>query len=137
VVSAVRRKLKGNRLFIGGKSMGGRIASQIAAAGLDELSGLVFLGYPLHPPGKAEQLRAEHLSRIGKPMLFVQGANDTFGTAEELRPIVKRLKPAAQLYAIAGGDHSFKVPKKSALPQEQVYGSAQDEICNWLHKIIA
>jgi uncharacterized protein len=137
VVAAVRRKLNGNRLFIGGKSMGGRIASQIAAAGIDELSGLVFLGYPLHPPGKPEQLRAEHLSRIGKPMLFVQGAKDTFGTAEELRPIVKRLKPAAQLYAIAGGDHSFKVPKKSAIPQEQVYDSAQDEIANWLLRIVS
>jgi predicted alpha/beta-hydrolase family hydrolase len=104
---------------------------------MDELSGLVFLGYPLHPPGRPEQLRSEHLPRIGKPMLFVQGANDAFGTVEELRPIIKKLKPAAQLHAIAGGDHSFKVPKKSAIPQDQVYLTAQQEIRNWLQKVMA
>lgn len=137
VVSAVRKKLNGNQLFIGGKSMGGRIASQIAATGVDDLRGLVFLGYPLHPPGKPEQLRDEHLPRILKPMLFVQGAKDTFGTAEELRPILKKLKPTAQLQEIAGGDHSFKVPKKLGIPQEQIYSTAQDDIVSWMQKIIA
>jgi predicted alpha/beta-hydrolase family hydrolase len=137
VVDAVGNKLNGNKLFIGGKSMGGRIASQIAAAGVDDLRGLVFLGYPLHPPGKPEQLRAEHLSRIRKPMLFVQGANDAFGSAEELRPILKKLKPAAQLYEIAFGDHSFKVPKKSGIPQEQIHRMAQDHIAAWLQKLIS
>jgi uncharacterized protein len=134
VVDAVRNKLNDNKLFIGGKSMGGRIASQIAAAGIDDLCGLVFLGYPLHPPGKPEQLRAEHLPRIRKPMLFVQGANDTFGSEDELRPILKKLKPAAQLYAIASGDHSFKVPKKAGISQEQIYHMAQDTIVDWIQK---
>jgi uncharacterized protein len=137
VVDALRHKLNGNQLFIGGKSMGGRIASQIAAAGVDDLRGLVFLGYPLHPPGKPEQLRDKHLSQIRKPMLFVQGAKDTFGTEEELRPILKRLKPVAQLQVIAGGDHSFKVPKKIGIPQEQIYRMAQDDIIAWLQKIIS
>ena len=91
---------KQDRLMIGGKSMGGRIASQVAAEGVEELAGLVFLGYPLHPPGKPDQLRSEHLSKIGKPMLFVQGARDPFGTPDELRPIVKKLK--ASLYAVEG-----------------------------------
>jgi uncharacterized protein len=134
VVERVRANLRGNKLFIGGKSMGGRIASQIAA-GVDDLSGLTFLGYPLHSPGKPEQLRAEHLASLRKPMLFVQGERDNFGTADELSPIIKRLKPGAQLYTIAGGDHSFKVPKKLNIPQEEIYQAAQDEIARWLQTI--
>ena len=135
VIEAARKKLKGNRLFIGGKSMGGRIASQVAAAGVEDLSGLVLLGYPLHPPGKPEQLRAEHLAKIREPLLFLQGERDPFGTPDELRPIIKKLKPRAELYAISGGDHSFAVPKKLGIPQADVYCAAQDEIARWLQKI--
>jgi uncharacterized protein len=129
-----RDTLRGNNLFIGGKSMGGRIASQIAATGVADLRGLIFLGYPLHPPGKPEQLRAEHLPSICKPMLFVQGERDPFGTADELSPLVKRLKPAAQLCVIGAGDHSFKVPKRAGIPQERIYKMAQDEIARWLQQ---
>jgi predicted alpha/beta-hydrolase family hydrolase len=125
------RKLKANRLMIGGKSMGGRIASQVAAQGVEGLAGLVFLGYPLHPPGKPEQLRIEHLPNVQAPMLFVQGARDPFGTIDELQPIIKQLKRRATLYAIEGGDHSFKVPKRGHPSQEQVYETAQDEIARW------
>ncbi len=134
VIEAVSKKLGDNRLFIGGKSMGGRIASQVAAQGLDGLTGLVFLGYPLHPPGNPEKLRAEHLSKINKPMLFVQGERDPFGTPDELRPIIKKLKPAATLYSIALGDHSFAVPKKAGLSREEVYANIQDTIVAWLAK---
>src|SRR5438445_11236852 len=77
------KKLKTNRLVIGGKSMGGRIASQVAAAEADRIAGLVFLGYPLHPPGKPDKLRAENLKVIHAPMLFVQGSSDVFGTESE------------------------------------------------------
>lgn len=131
-IAAVKadRRLKQNRLMIGGKSMGGRIASQVAAGGVENLAGLVFLGYPLHPPGNPAQLRSEHLSAIGKPMLFVQGARDTFGTPDELRPIIKKLK--ASLYPVEGGDHSLAVAKKWPLSQEQVYEAAQDEIARWV-----
>jgi predicted alpha/beta-hydrolase family hydrolase len=125
-------RLKSNRFMIGGKSMGGRIASQVAAEGTEEIAGLVFLGYPLHPPGKPEKLRAEHLPRIGKPMLFVQGARDPFGTPDELRPMIKKLK--ASLYAVEGGDHSFTVAKSWPVSQEQVYKDAQDEIAQWLRE---
>ena len=154
VIEAARRhkKLKGNRLVIGGKSMGGRIASQVAAAIFLEcggstplsktpksqrtpnydISGLVFLGYPLHPPGKPEQLRDAHLKDIRAPMLFMQGSRDAFGTPDELRAVIKKHRLPASLYVIEGGDHSFKVPKSSGLLQQQVYDSAMDEIARWL-----
>jgi predicted alpha/beta-hydrolase family hydrolase len=95
VIEAVREQVKSCRdaLAIGGKSMGGRIASQVAAGGVSELAGLVFLGYPLHPPGRPDRLRAKHLSDVKAPMLFVQGSRDAFGTPDELRPIVAPLDP--------------------------------------------
>jgi hypothetical protein len=96
VVETIREKKIGRgTLVIVGKSMGGRIASQIAAAGASDVEGLVSLGYPLHAPGKVDQLRAKHLSDIKVPMLFVQGSRDTFGTPDELRPIIKELKAPA------------------------------------------
>lgn len=134
VIEAVRKhkKLARNRIAIGGKSMGGRIASQVAAAGVGDLAGLVFLGYPLHPPGKPEKLRSKHLPMIKAPMLFVQGSRDVFGTADELRPILKKLGPHATLRVIEGGDHSLKVPKSAGVTQEEVYKTVQDEITRWL-----
>ena len=99
-------------LVIGGKSMGGRIASQAAAAGPLPIVGLVFLGYPLHPPGKPEQRRDAHLPEISVPMLFVQGSRDPFGTADEIRALLPRLAPTSELYDVREGDHSFKVPAR-------------------------
>jgi uncharacterized protein len=96
-------------LVIGGKSMGGRIASQVAAQKIDGIAGLVYLGYPLHPPGKPEQRRDRHLPDIVEPMLFVQGTRDLFGTAAEIRELLPRLNPRATLFDVADGDHSFKV----------------------------
>ena len=130
------KKLKKNRLVVGGKSMGGRIASQVMAGEekatfADDVAGLVFLGYPLHPPGNPARLRVEHLEHIGKPMLFVQGTRDALGTPDEIQPFIKNLRPAAKIYPIEGGDHSFKAPKKFGLPQEQIYEAAMDEINNW------
>ena len=126
------RKLKKNRLVIGGKSMGGRIASQVAAVAPDGIAGLVFLGYPLHPPGRPDKLRDAHLKDIQAPMLFVQGARDTLGTAEEISAVIKRLRLRAKIYAIEGGDHSFKVPKSLGVPQENVYETIMDEIPKWI-----
>lgn len=125
------RKLKGNKLIIGGKSMGGRIASQAAAINPDGVDGLVFLGYPLHPPGRPEKMRDEHLPKIKAPMLFIQGSRDAFGTEDEIRAIIKKHRLPATLFAIAGGDHSFKVPKSAGLPQQQVYENVMDEIVKW------
>ena len=98
-------------LFIGGKSMGGRIASMVAAAGVDGIAGLIFFGYPLHPPGRPEQRRDVHLPSIREPMLFIQGSRDEFGSADELRAVLPRLA-RAELVEIADGDHSFKTRQK-------------------------
>jgi predicted alpha/beta-hydrolase family hydrolase len=99
-------------LFIGGKSMGGRIASQVAAQGVDGVAGLVYLGYPLHPPGKPDQRRDRHLPDINLPMLFVQGTRDEFGTADEIRALLPRLNPRSVLFDVVDGDHSFKTRVK-------------------------
>jgi len=139
VIETVRKhkKLGQNKLAIGGKSMGGRIASQVAASGMGgagDLAGLVFLGYPLHPPGNLDKLRAKHLPDIKAPMLFVQGSRDSFGTPDELTPIIKKLKTPAELYVVEGGDHSFKVPKSAGVTQEEVYRSVLDKIAGWLKR---
>jgi uncharacterized protein len=128
-------QLKKNRLVIGGKSMGGRIASQVAAADASRLSGLVFLGYPLHPPGRPDKLRDEHLPDIKVPMLFCQGARDAFGTEAEIRELVKRLGLPAEMYVIDGGDHSFKVPKSAGVPQTQVHENVMDQIAEWVQTV--
>jgi len=129
-------------IFIGGKSLGGRMASHIAAAGAtaggldedwwDRLSGLVFLGYPLHPPGRPEQVRVSHLPRIVLPMLVVQGARDAFGTPAELRLFFDVLSAPAEVYVVEQGDHSFEVPKRSGLAQVAVHAGVQDRIVTWI-----
>ena len=126
------KKLKDNRLVIGGKSMGGRIASQVAAAEGNRVAGLVFLGYPLHPPGRPDKMRDEHLKDIHAPMLFVQGARDSFGTPDEIRAVMKKRRSKAKIYPIEGGDHSFKVPKSAGMPQQEVYEKMMDEVSRWL-----
>jgi predicted alpha/beta-hydrolase family hydrolase len=136
VIEAARehKKLKGNRVVVGGKSMGGRIASQVAATSdvADKISALVLLGYPLHPPGNPEKLRDAHLKEIKSPMLIVQGSRDAFGTFDELRAVIKKHRLPATLHIIEGGDHSFKVPKSLGVPQPQVYENIMDEIARWL-----
>jgi len=133
VNDAVRKhkKLKTNRLVIGGKSMGGRIASQVAAVNGDGISGLVFLGYPLHPPGRPDKMRDEHLKDIQAPMLFVQGSRDPFGTETEIRATIKKHRLPATIFVIEGGDHSFKVPKSAGVPQHEVYEASMDAVTGW------
>ena len=95
--------------------MGGRIASHIASQGCEGMSGLIFLGYPLHPPGKPDQRRDAHLPAIAEPMLFVQGSRDPFGTTAEIAALLPTLS-SATLHDVAGGDHSFKAPGRKAMP---------------------
>jgi predicted alpha/beta-hydrolase family hydrolase len=121
VIAAIRARadLGTGPLVIGGKSMGGRIASHLAAQGLADLAGLVALGYPLHPPGRPEQLRAEHLARI----------------RQQLRPALVPLGATATLQVVEGGDHSFKVPKRGPITQEEVFERVQDEIARWIGRL--
>ena len=101
------------RLFIGGKSMGGRIATHLAAQGLPVLSGVVCFGYPLHPPGKPDQLRVAHLPSIAAPLLIIQGERDAFGTPDELRPHLDAMKAGVRLHVIPRADHSLAVRGRS------------------------
>ena len=110
IVDAVRSsEHRPARVFIGGKSMGGRVASMAAADGVN-VNGLFFLGYPLHAPGRTDRLRDEHLYRISKPMLFVSGTNDAFASRELLDKVISRIGPNAQIHWVQGGDHSFNTP---------------------------
>jgi predicted alpha/beta-hydrolase family hydrolase len=123
-------------LFIGGKSMGGRIASHVAAQGVEGVSGLVFLGYPLHPPGRPQQRRDAHLPAIAQPMLFVQGSRDEFGTAGEIRELLPRLNPHAQLFEVADGDHSFKVRvKTTGKKQDAVFTEIFDRVETFIRSV--
>jgi uncharacterized protein len=138
VIDTVRSRIAfDDKLAIGGKSMGGRIASQVAAGEGRGLAGLVFLGYPLHPPGRPDRMRAAHLGDVKAPMLFVQGTRDPFGTPAELQPIIGRLQPAADLFVVEGGDHSFKVPRSAGVKQSDVHRAIQDRIENWLRMIVS
>jgi uncharacterized protein len=125
------------RLFIGGKSMGGRAATHVAAedAALT-LAGIVLLGYPLHPPGRPDQLRDAHLPGVGRPMLFVQGTRDPFGTPSELKPVLASLSPLPTLHHVEGGDHSFKIAGRDARTrQAAVYAEVQDAIAEWIQHV--
>ena len=133
IASVQSRPGRAGSLFIGGKSLGGRIASQVAARDdlAASLAGLVFLGYPLHPPRKPQQLRSAHLPRIRVPMLFVQGSHDSFGTPDELRSILATV-PSAVLYVVDGGDHSLAVRRRSGPSMEQLHATIQDDMASWI-----
>jgi predicted alpha/beta-hydrolase family hydrolase len=122
------------RLFIGGKSMGGRMATHLAAQGVDGLCGVVALGYPLHPPGKPEQMRDAHLTSIKAPALFCSGTNDAFAASEELRSAAKKLERAT-VHLLEGADHGFGVKKSSGRTREDVWGEAVSAMVAWLGKL--
>ncbi len=127
----VRAELGARRLVHGGRSMGGRIASQAVAKGAS-CDGLVFLAYPLHPPGKPEVRRDRHLPDVAAPMLFVQGTRDDFAQWDLLTAVLARLGPRATLHAVEGGDHSFKVRKKDGRTQAAVDAEVHGAVRAWL-----
>jgi predicted alpha/beta-hydrolase family hydrolase len=129
VVAAARQWSGAARLFIGGKSMGGRMATHLGAAGLAGLGGIVVFGYPLHPPGKPDQLRVDHLPSITAPVLIVQGERDTFGTPRELKPAIDSMKTAVELQVVARGDHSLAV---SGRRREDVLDEVLDKAVAWM-----
>ena len=138
VIASVHAQLPAAKraLFIGGKSMGGRIATQVAAADATlPIAGLVLLGYPLHPPGRPTERRDKHLPAVGRPMLFVQGARDAFGAPAELAPIVETIGPSATIHVVAGGDHSLKLARKDPAPQAAAYDDVQRTMVEWMRTI--
>jgi predicted alpha/beta-hydrolase family hydrolase len=137
VLEAVVSRLKpSGPVAVGGKSMGGRIASQVVASksasdAWRRVAGLVLLGYPLHPPGQRDKLRVAHLPAIAVPILLVQGTRDTFGTREEIEPVFGALKTRVDYELIEGGDHSFAVPK-SAGTESGILDRVADRVHQWL-----
>jgi predicted alpha/beta-hydrolase family hydrolase len=124
---ARRTKLPPERLVLGGRSMGGRVCSLVVGDAADPLPALalVLLGYPLHPPGKADQPRVEHFPRLHVPCLFVHGTRDPFGTPEELRAAAKKIRGRVSWHWIDTADHGFKPLKSSGLtPAEALAGAA-------------
>lgn len=119
-------------LIIGGKSMGGRIASYLADQA--QVAGLAFLGYPLHPPGKTDQLRDAHLYRIRKPMLFISGTKDPFARLDLLEATIHRIGKPATLHLVKEGGHSFEVPKKLNRNETAVLEECSDVLLSWLDR---
>jgi len=135
VIGAVEHHVPsaGRGIVIGGKSMGGRIATQVAAADPTlRLAGLVLLGYPLHPPGNPTRPRDAHLASIGRPVLFIQGSRDVFGTPGELGPVLARMQPRPALSVVEGGDHSFVVPGAGTEGQSIIETDVLETIARWI-----
>jgi hypothetical protein len=120
-------------LIAGGKSFGGRMTSQAqAGAPLPGVGGLVFLGFPLHPPKQPSGTRGEHLARVQIPMLFLQGARDAFAEREYLDPLVQRLGSRATLVLLREADHSFHVPARSGLTDAEIHGDMLAALAAWV-----
>ena len=131
------RVAQGLPLVAGGKSFGGRMTSTAQAeAPLPGVRGLVFLGFPLHPPGRPGDSRAEHLAQVRIPMLFLQGDRDEFADLKLLKPVVSRLGERATLHLAEGGDHSFKVLKRSGKTEADVMGELADAMVDWTGRLV-
>jgi predicted alpha/beta-hydrolase family hydrolase len=137
VVAEAARVAPGLPLVAGGKSFGGRMTSTAQAeTPLPGVRGLVFLGFPLHPPGRPGDARAEHLAQVQIPMLFLEGTRDDFADLTLLRPVVTRLGARATLHLVEGGDHSFHVPKRSGRTDADVMGELAEAIVGWTAGIV-
>ncbi|MEW6441353.1 MAG: alpha/beta family hydrolase [bacterium] len=123
-------------LLAGGKSLGGRMTSTAMAEGpLPEVHGLVFFGFPLHAPGKPSRERADHLSRVPVPMLFLQGTRDNLASLELLRPVCEKLGERAALRIIDGADHGFHVLKSSGATDDEVLRRLGADVADWARQI--
>jgi uncharacterized protein len=124
------------RLFAGGKSLGGRMTSHAAAERqLDNLAGLIFLGFPLHPPKRPAIERSEHLARVNVPMLFLQGTRDDLADLTLIRDVCAGLGDRAALHVVEGADHSFGVLKRSGRTGSEVLEELADTIAGWCRSI--
>lgn len=136
-LAAGEAEASGLPLFAGGKSMGGRMISMLAASRdaqrtpTPDLAGLVFFGFPLHPPGRPATDRADHLARVACPMLFHQGTRDRLADLTLLRPVLEALGARASLHLVEGGDHSFKTPKRMGRDPAGVLADLARETAAW------
>ncbi len=132
-VRAAASAAPGLSLVAGGKSLGGRMTSSAAARHpLDGVQGLVFLGFPLHPPKRPASERAQHLDAVSVPMLFLQGTRDDLADLSLLEPVCRRLGPRATLHVVEGADHSFRVLKRSGRTDTQVLDELVGAVAGWL-----
>jgi predicted alpha/beta-hydrolase family hydrolase len=150
-VRKARELADGLPIFAGGKSMGGRMTSTAAAeagwraepGGAHDqedveraVHGIVFLGFPLHPPGKPSAERAAHLADVKVPLLFLQGTRDTFAAMDLLRPVLTSLGPSATLHVVDTADHGFHVLKSSGKTDQEVLDELADEIAKWMRQVL-
>ena len=136
-VTEAARRCPGLPLIAGGKSFGGRMTSQAQAiAPLPDVRGLVFLGFPLHPPGKPSIERAAHLSDAKIPMLFLQGTRDEFAELRLLEPVIKRLGSRASLHLVKDGDHSLHVPARSGRKNADVMDEVLNAVADWIGQCV-
>lgn len=135
-VEEAARLCPGLKLIAGGKSFGGRMTSQAQAkAPLPDVKGLAFLGFPLHADKKPSTERAEHLTQIEIPMLFLQGTRDGLADLGLLKPVVAALGVKATLHEVEGGDHSFAVLKKSGRTNEEALAEVLDTLTAWIDQL--
>jgi len=139
-LSAGPRKVPGLPVIAGGKSMGGRMTSvALAESPADGVAGLLFLGFPLHAPGKGDEAgvkRAEHLFEIGLPMLLVQGTRDRLAELDKIRGLCRSIGKRATLHVVEGADHSFNVLKRSGRDQSEVMEEIADAVSSWINQIV-
>lgn len=126
------RQYQPKRILAAGKSMGGRVASQMVAEGFLPVDRLLFLGYPLHPPGKKENPRDYHFEHITIPMLFFSGTRDSLCDLATLERTLERLPGPWELQVIEGGDHSFRLLKSADRTQEEVFQQILQTTLEWL-----
>jgi len=124
-------------VIAGGKSLGGRMTSSAAAAApLERVRGLAFLGFPLHPPGQPGTRRADHLQQVDLPMLFLQGSRDAFAHLDLITEVCRTLERRATLRMIDGADHSFGMPRRAGRTSEHIVTELADSIAQWGRSVV-
>jgi len=135
-VGCAAEQMPGVPLLAGGKSMGGRMTSNAASEEpLRGVRGLVFFGFPLHPTGRPDVVRAEHLTEVHVPMLFLQGTRDSLADLDLLTPVCDRLGARAALHVIEGADHSFHVRKSTGRSDDEVLDELADTVNGWAERL--
>lgn len=132
-VAAAKKVARGLPLLAGGKSMGGRLTSLVAAEDhLPDVQGLIFFGFPLHAAGKPSSERGAHLAQVNVPMLFLQGTRDRLAELDRITPLCRSLGKRAALHIVEGGDHSFHVLKRSGRTDEEVQNELGETVGSWV-----